>query len=97
MSHAPPSGYHSCPTCGTALEPGAIVCSGCDMPLPAPHGLPHRIPWYIKALAVAALLYLGFVAWYAITQELVEARESQMRQDVRAERYAAPRSGPAPR
>lgn len=79
------NGVRSCPTCGSAVVPGAELCSSCGLPLPPPVHFSTPMPWYIKALIGLGILWLMGVAWYTVAVELPEARRSQSVQDHRYE------------
>ncbi len=52
-----------CLFCGRSLEPGAVACDGCGLPLPPPFELPHRWTAFHTFAVIALCLWLGFIGW----------------------------------
>jgi hypothetical protein len=66
-----------CPRCGTAVQPGGSVCERCELPLegpakvrynPAGLALPSPVQGHATVMAgvIAAILLLGFTAWWGL-------------------------------
>jgi hypothetical protein len=59
----------TCPSCGASVDPGkAHVATDLGRPdadEPVEEESPP-IPWHLKALAAAVVLYLGFRAWQGV-------------------------------
>jgi hypothetical protein len=64
---SPPSVSHdgTCPTCGRPVEPGRAHAATDGIANDVEEESPP-IPWHLKALAAAVVLYLGFRAWQGI-------------------------------
>ncbi len=62
----------TCPTCGRPVDPGkAHPATDLDLPDTDVSGESAEeesppIPWHLKALAAAVVLYLGFRAWQGV-------------------------------
>jgi hypothetical protein len=50
----------ACPACGQAVDPGGLAKD------PAAADEHPPIPWHLKLLAAAVVLYLGFRAWQGV-------------------------------
>lgn len=53
-------GDGSCPTCGHAVDPGGLAK---EQATDEEH---NPIPWHLKLLTIAVVLYLGFRAWQGV-------------------------------
>lgn len=55
----------TCPTCGRAVDPGTAPVAGAAATA-SPEDEQVPVPWHLKLLAGAVVVYLGFRAWAGV-------------------------------